>query len=68
MARAALKMSVRGLAAAARVSPNTITRIEAGLNSNHATLEAVQRALEARGVEFIDGERPGVRLKPDARK
>jgi transcriptional regulator with XRE-family HTH domain len=66
MARAALKMSVRGLAAEAKVSPTTITRIEADLNSNRATLAAVQRALEAHGIEFTNGEKPGVRLKPKA--
>ncbi|KAA5599225.1 helix-turn-helix transcriptional regulator [Blastochloris sulfoviridis] len=66
MARAALKLSVRDLAAAASVSPNTVTRIEADGTSNAATLAAVQRALEEAGVEFIpeNGGGPGVRLKP----
>ncbi|SDR49538.1 Helix-turn-helix domain-containing protein [Rhizobiales bacterium GAS113] len=63
MARAALKMSVRDLAAAAGVSPNTITRIEAGLPSNSSTVSAVRRALEAAGVEFTNGGQPGVRLR-----
>src|SRR6267143_5150387 len=77
MARAALKMNVRDLAAAAEVSPNTITRIEADLPSNASTLAAIRRALEAAGVEFTNGDKPGVRIvrgppaapsKPAARK
>jgi len=65
MARAALKMNVRELAAAAKVSPNTITRIEAGLKVNSSTREAVRRALDGAGVIFVEenGDGPGVRLK-----
>jgi transcriptional regulator with XRE-family HTH domain len=62
MARAALKMNVRDLAAAAEVSPNTITRVEADLPSNASTMAAIRRVLEAAGVEFTNGDRPGVRL------
>jgi transcriptional regulator with XRE-family HTH domain len=65
MARAALKMNVRDLAAAAEVSPNTITRIEADLPSNASTLAAIRRALEAAGIEFMDGDKPGVRVVRD---
>jgi hypothetical protein len=53
MARAALKMNVRALAAAAVVSPNTITRIEADLPANASTMAAIQRSLEAAGVQFV---------------
>ena len=65
MARAALKMGVRELAQAADVSPNTVTRVEAGLSANSSTLAALQRALEAAGIEFIseNGGGPGVRLR-----
>jgi transcriptional regulator with XRE-family HTH domain len=66
MARAALKMNVRALAAAAVVSPNTITRIEADLPANASTMAAIQRSLEAAGVQFVfedsDGG-PGVRFQ-----
>lgn len=62
MARAALKMSVRDLAAAASVSPNTITRIEADLPSNSSTVAAVRSALESSGIEFTNGGQPGVRI------
>jgi transcriptional regulator with XRE-family HTH domain len=66
MARAGLKMNVRQLAAAAEVSPNTITRVEADLPANTATLGAIRRALEEAGVEFTNHEKPGVRMRPDA--
>jgi transcriptional regulator with XRE-family HTH domain len=65
MARAAAKLGVRELATAASVSPNTITRIEAGGKANASTLTAIQRVLEAAGIVFIaeNGGGPGVRLK-----
>ena len=62
MALAALKVGVRDVAAMARVSPNTVTRVEAGLAANNSTMEAIRPALEAAGVEFTNGERPGVRI------
>ena len=61
MARAAVRLNVRELAAAASVSPNTITRIEADSTPNASTVGAIQRALEAAGVEFLPDN--GVRLK-----
>ena len=65
MARAALKLSVREVAAAAKVSPNTVTRVEAGSAVNNSTLAAIRGALEAAGVEFIaeNGGGAGVRLR-----
>jgi len=63
MGRAALNIGVRELAAAAKVSTNTVTRLEAGEPLKPRTVEAVQRALEAAGVEFTNGNQPGVRLK-----
>jgi transcriptional regulator with XRE-family HTH domain len=68
MARGALKMGVRDVAAAARVSPATVSRIEADLPSNASTLAAIRTALEAAGVEFIaeNGGGPGVRLRKPA--
>ncbi|HSM42680.1 MAG TPA: helix-turn-helix transcriptional regulator, partial [Afifellaceae bacterium] len=65
MARAALKIGVRDLAKMAGVSPMTITRFETGQTGGYAmTLQKLQSALEAAGVEFIDanGGGPGVRL------
>ena len=67
MARAALKLSVRDVASAAKVSPNTVTRLEAGLTVNASTIAAIRAALESAGVIFVEenGEGPGVRLKKE---
>jgi transcriptional regulator with XRE-family HTH domain len=62
MARAALGLGVRELAAAAKVSIDTVARFERGDELKARTVEALQRALEAAGVEFTNGDRPGVRL------
>jgi transcriptional regulator with XRE-family HTH domain len=62
MARAALGLGIRELAVAAKVSIDTITRFERGDQLKERTIEAIQRALEAAGVEFTNGEQPGVRL------
>ena len=68
MARAALHIGVRELAKMADVAAMTITRIENGHSSGHGeTLRKIQRALEAAGVEFINGDSPGVRLKKKKR-
>ena len=69
MARAALQIGVRDLAAAAKVSPATIVRFEAGGDLKERTVDAIRAALESAGVIFIEenGEGPGVRLrKPQA--
>ena len=65
MARAALQLGVRELAAMARVAPATISRLERGEVLYPRTLEAIRAALEAAGVEFIpeNGGGVGVRLK-----
>ncbi len=67
MARAALKWGVREVAKAAKVSPATVTRVEADQPANAATLLAIRAALEAAGVEFTNGDAPGVRLRAKAR-
>lgn len=66
MARAALQIGVRELAVAAAVSPTTITRLERGEALYPRTVAAIRAALEKNGVEFIDGDAPGMRLKPKA--
>ena len=65
MARVALSWGVRDLAVAAKVSPNTIARLERGETLNPRTLGAIRAALETAGVEFIseNGGGVGVRLK-----
>ena len=66
MARAALRLGVRDLAALAKVSAMTITRFENGLSGGQgATLAKLRAALEGAGVAFVaeNGGGAGVRLK-----
>ncbi len=66
MARAALKMGVRELARAAMVSPTTLVDFESEKRTHHPrTIEAIRKALEAAGVQFIQekGGCTGVSLK-----
>jgi transcriptional regulator with XRE-family HTH domain len=65
MARAALGMGVRDLAAAAKVSIDTVARFERGDELKERTIDALRSALEAAGIEFIEenGGGPGVRLQ-----
>jgi DNA-binding LacI/PurR family transcriptional regulator len=65
MARAGLGIGVRELAEMAKVSTNTITRLEADEELKERTVEAVQAALEKMGAEFTDvGGVRIVRKKP----
>ncbi len=65
MARAAAGLGVRELAAAAKVSVDTVVRFEQGETLRERTVDALRAALEAGGVEFIpeNGGGAGVRLK-----
>ncbi len=62
MARAAVGWGVRELAKKAGITANTVTRIENGADAKQSTVDRLQRALEAAGVEFTNGEQLGVRL------
>jgi transcriptional regulator with XRE-family HTH domain len=62
MARAAVGWGVRDLAKKAGVTANTVTRIENGADAKQSTMDRLQSALESAGVEFTDGDQPGVRL------
>ena len=63
-ARALLKMEQRDLARLASVSVNALSAIERETSRPLAvTLDKIQRALERSGVEFTNGDQPGVRLK-----
>ena len=65
MARAALRLSIRELAALAKIAPMTISRLESGRSGRHAnTIREIERVLEKAGIEFINGDSPGVRIKP----
>jgi transcriptional regulator with XRE-family HTH domain len=64
-ARALLRWSVEELARQASLGLNTIKRAEAkdGRTSLTAANElAIRRVFEAAGVEFTNGDKPGVRL------
>jgi hypothetical protein len=63
-ARGLINMSLAELSDAAAVPAALIWDYEAEIGTARAAnLEARRQALEAAGVEFIDGERPGVRLR-----
>ncbi len=69
-ARVLLALEQSDLARRSRISIATLRRMEAsdgpavGMANNVA---AVRTALEAAGVEFTNGDRPGVRLGPGTR-
>lgn len=66
-ARGLVAMDQVTLAERSKVSANTIRAMEGKgtntLTSGLDTVRAVQSALEAAGVEFLNHGRPGVRLK-----
>lgn len=68
MARNALRLGVRELADLAQVTPATVTRFETGKGGLQlSTAEAIRKALEAQGVQFLEAGQvasgPGVALK-----
>ena len=60
MARAAIDWSVGDLARAAQLPVEAINRLELGHELRARTYDGAKRALEAQGLEFIDGGEPGV--------
>ena len=69
-ARGLVAMDQVTLAERSKVSANTIRSMEGKgaslLTSGFDTVRAVQSALEAAGVEFLNHGRPGVRLREPA--
>jgi transcriptional regulator with XRE-family HTH domain len=63
-ARALLGMDVSELARLASISPTTIVRFENGKTRPiKSTLTVLRLTLERHGVEFLNGDAPGVRVK-----
>jgi ribosome-binding protein aMBF1 (putative translation factor) len=63
-ARALLDWSRERLSQTADVPVRTLDRMEKGEGApQRRTLTAIRAALEAAGVEFTNGDAPGVRLK-----
>lgn len=69
-ARAFLRWSAEDLAKQARVGVATVRRAELADGQpsiTQANKEAIRRALESAGVEFTNGDEPGVRLRKTPR-
>ena len=65
-ARALLGWEQKRLAVAAGVSVETIGRLErtrGAVSAYVGTVDTIQKVLEEVGIEFINGEAPGVRLR-----
>jgi len=63
-ARALLKWSQDKLAEASKVGASTVGDFERGARTPHDHILADMRiALESAGIEFANGEHPGVRLR-----
>ena len=66
-ARALVGMEQAQLATASEIHVNTIRRMEASgsgpIDGRAQSVQAVQRALERAGIEFLNHGNPGVRLK-----
>ena len=71
-ARALLKISQEQLAQSAGISIPTVKRSESdhpdALAVADKTLKKIQAALENAGIEFLDGDEPGVKLKRKPRR
>lgn len=67
-----LRMDQTKLAEAAGVSVETIKRLEAQngplKTGRVATISAIEKALTAAGVEFTNGDEPGVKLRARRKK
>jgi len=68
-ARALLNWTQDDLAAHAKITQKTIADFERGATHPHAqTLAKIAAAFEAAGIEFLNGERPGVRFTKRSRR
>ena len=66
-ARALAGVDQQAVARTAKVAVNTIRNMEARgpdpITSGAVTVRSVQKALESFGIEFTNGDQPGVRLR-----
>jgi transcriptional regulator with XRE-family HTH domain len=67
-ARGLLRWSQPDLASAAGISVSTIKRLEADKPVTAANRRATLAALEAAGVEFTNGDEPGVKLRKKGKR
>ncbi|MCH4548263.1 helix-turn-helix domain-containing protein [Rhizobium changzhiense] len=64
MARAALQLGIRDIAEAAKVSTQTISRLEKGEELRERTVEDIKRAYEGAGARFVeDGDWVGAMVR-----
>ena len=64
LGRTLLGWTVRALAKEANLSPNTISMFEnERAVPNPATLTVLKMTFDRHGVEFLNGDAPGVRLR-----
>jgi DNA-binding XRE family transcriptional regulator len=69
MARAALNWTVRDLAEVTGLHRNTINNIEVGRYAGDPqTLATIEKVLKRAGIDFTNGDQPGVRLRKIGRK
>ena len=65
-ARNLLQMTQADLASAAGIATESVTNLETGKTKPfQSTLDKIRDALERRGIEFMNGDSPGVRLHGD---
>jgi DNA-binding transcriptional regulator YiaG len=68
-ARGLLQWTQNELAAHSGISGTAIRNFENGITSpNPATLIVLRQTLEKAGVEFTDGDQPGVRMRKKSRR
>jgi transcriptional regulator with XRE-family HTH domain len=62
-ARSLVNWTVRELAEKAGAHRNTVSRAETDQTEHGHAVAQIVRTLEAAGVEFTDGDQPGVRMR-----